>query len=275
MGGKTTTSTSEPWAPAQGALTSTLADAGKLYQNGIGRSIWSGPTNAPFASQQASGLNHMENTARAMTPWMSKAPERLDGIANAGPSYAERNLGDVASGKFLAGGDPHFEEALSSASRRAQDAVNLQASQMGRMGSGANYGNVAREIGDIQTQARSGQYNRERAYQMNANQMLDAERQAGLANRLAAFDRMPAAFDQAMLPGQALFDVGHRYQGQAQNVLDDQIRMFDAAQSGPWEQLSRYNAIAQGMGGLGGTTTQRERGFGLGDLLGILTKLRG
>jgi hypothetical protein len=270
MGGKTTTSTSEPWAPAQGALTSTLADAGKLYQHGIGGSIWSGPTNAPFASQQTAGLNHMENTARAMTPWMGKASERLDGIANAGPSYAERNLADAASGKLLSGGDPHFEEALGAAGQRTQDAVNLQASQMGRMGSGANYGTVAREVGNIQTQARSDQYNRERGYQMNANQMLDAERQAGLANRLAAFDRMPAAFDQAMLPGQALFDVGARYQGQAQNVLDDQIRMFDAAQSAPWAQLGRYNAIAQGTGGLGGTQTQRESGFGLGDLLGLL-----
>jgi hypothetical protein len=212
----------------------------------------------------------MENTARTMTPWMSQASARLDGIANAGPSYSERNLGDAASGKYLGGSDPHFEEALSAASRKAQDAVNLQASQMGRMGSGANYAAVAREIGDIQTSARSDQYNRERTYQMSANEMLDAQRQAGLANRFAAFDRMPAAFEQAMAPGQALFDVGQRYQGQAQNVLDDQIRMFDAAQTAPWEQLGRYNAIAQGMGGLGGTTTQRESGFGLGDLLGVL-----
>lgn len=274
MGGKTATSTSEPYAPAKPALQTTLNDAGKLYGSGVGGGIYTGPTSAPMSGQQLSGLNNMEHVALSWKPWMQSGGGKLGDISEAGPSYSERNLEGVASGKFLGGGDPHFEDLLGISSRKAQDAVNLQASGMGRMNSGANYGNVAREIADIQTGARSNQYNTERANQMNANNMLDTQRENGFNRKLAAFDRMPQAFQNAMMPGQALMSVGEQYQGQAQNVLDDQIRMFDAAQSAPWDQLGRYNAIAQGMGGLGGTQTQKQN-MGLGGFLGNALSLAG
>jgi hypothetical protein len=270
MGGKTTTTTNEPWAPAKGALTSTLADAGRLYGQGIGGSIWTGPTNAPLSLQQQRGLEMQSDVSRGMDNWMNMGRYNLDAIRNAAPSHSERNLADVASGKLLSGGDPYFEDVLNTSGRKAMDAVNLQAGQMGRSGSTANMDAVARTIGELQTGARSSQYNQERANQMSANGLLDAQRNTGLDRQLGAFDRMGTAFNYATMPGELMKSVGSEYQNQAQNVLNDQIRMFDAAQSAPWEQLGRYNAIAQGMGGLGSTQTQRESGFGLGDLLGLL-----
>ena len=38
-----------------------------------------------------------------------------------------------------------------------------------------------------------------------------------------------------------------------QQQLADQIKLYNAQQSWPWEQLARYSAIASGAGGLGGT----------------------
>lgn len=274
MGGRSQTSTSEPWKPAQGALQTTLNDAGKLYGGGIGGGIWTGPTNAPLTNQHMGGLATMEARAREFQPWISSGNKELNAISQAGPSYSERNLGDVASGRFLGGGDPHFESVLDTSGRRAMDAVNLQAGAMGRSGSTANMDSIARTIGELQTGARSDQYNRERGYQMNANEMLDAQRGLGFDRQFAAFDRKPAAFEQALLPGRVMMEAGDRYQQVGQNVLDDQIRMFDAAQSAPWEQLARYQGIAQGMGSLGGTQTQKQN-MGFGGVLGGLAQLAG
>lgn len=270
----TTTQENQPYAPAQGALATSISDAGKLYKSGVGANFWTGPTSAPLSLQQQNGLGMQQTAANKMNNWMQGGQQRLDSITGAGPSYSERNLGDVASGKFLGGGDPYFEDLLGISSRKAQDAVNLQASGMGRSGSGANYGNVAREIADIQTGARSNQYNQERQNQVQATGMMDDQRNMGFDRSFAAFDRMPAAFGYGQMPGQALRDIGGVYQTQAQNVLDDQIRMFDASQAAPWEQLGRYNAIAQGVGGLGGTTTQKQSG-GLGQFLGNALAIAG
>jgi hypothetical protein len=277
MGGKTQTSSSEPWSAAQPALKTTLSDAGKLYSSGVGGGVYTGATKAGLTSQQNTGLQMQSDVARGFDNWMNMGKYNLDGISGAsqeGQSYSEKNLGDIASGKYLSGGDPYFEDALSTSSRKAQDAVNLQASGMGRSGSGANYGNVARELGEIQTSARSNQYNQERANQMSANQMLDTQRNTGLDRQLGVFDRMGTAFEYAKAPGQLMQDVGAQYQQQAQNVIDDQVRMFDASQNAPWEQLGRYNAIAQGMGGLGGTQTQTQSGGALGGL-GSIAQLLG
>lgn len=270
----TTTQSNEPYGPAKGLIGTTINDANKLYTQGLGGSFWTGPTSAPLSTQQREGLTGMEGAAKALNPWMQDASSQLNMVRSAGPGYSERNLGDVASGKFLGGADPFFEDVLNTSGRKAMDAVSLQAGQMGRSGSTANMDAIARTIGELQMGERSNQYNRERGYQMSANQMLDDQRNMGLDRRLAAFDRMPAAFNYAMMPGQVLRDVGGEYQGQAQNVLDDQIRMFDASQIVPWEQLGRMNAIAQGMGGLGGTQTQRQSG-GLGGFLGNLVSLAG
>lgn len=274
MGGKTSTSSSEPWKPAQGALTQTLGDAGKLYGAGIGGNIWTGPTSAPMSFQQLRGNEMLSDTARGYDEWLHQGKGRLDNLGNAGPSYSERNLSGIASGNYLSGKDPYFESVLDTSGRKAMDAVNLQAGQMGRSGSNANMDMIARTIGELQTGARSDQYNRERQAQVQANDMLDAQRNTGLDRGFAAYDRMGQQFQYGQMPGQLMKSVGSDYQTAAQNVLDDQIRMFDAAQGAPWEQLGRYNAIAQGMGGLGGTQTQRQSG-GLGQFLGNAISLAG
>lgn len=347
MGGKTTTQSNEPWGAAKPALQTTLTDAGKLYEQGIGGRSWTGPTNAAMTMQQTGGLSHMMNTAQGFQPWLNTGANRLDNVSNAGtrdanmaqgsaamsaavggygapstgmidhvasqsqgPSFSQANLSKIASGSMLGGGDPYFERAMEAASRKAGDAINMSASGAGRYGSAVHQGNLAREIGDMQATARSNQYNTERGRQVEANSLIDSMRgqgldralsaygtsagiqgqnadrrigaannlfgmgQQGVNNQLASFDRMGTAYDNALRPGQTSLDVGQRYQDQAQNVLNDQMRIFDDTQNLPWQQLSRYNAIASGMGGLGGTQTARSGG-GFGDVLGGLMGILG
>lgn len=345
MGGKTQTSTSEPYGPAQPHLQRTMTDASKLYEGGVGGRTFMGSLVNPMANQTIGGLDHMQNVSQQSVPFMSSAFGRLNNLADdrnpqsvqgqdamsaavggygapgtgqidsiasqsQGPSFSQQNLSNVAQGKMLGGADPYFERAMEAASRKAGDAINMSASGAGRYGSGVHQGNLAREIGDMQATARSNQYNTERGRQVEANSLIDAQRGAGLDralgaystsagiqgqnadrrigaannlfqmgqqgfnNRMAAFDRMPAAYETAMMPGRTGLEIGGRYEDLNQRVLDDQSRIFDSTQNAPWEQLARYNAIATGMGGLGGTQTQRSNP-GLGGFLGSLTSLAG
>ncbi len=310
MGSKTQTSESSPWQPAQSRLITSMEDADKLYKQGIGGRSWTGLTTAPMSRDQTGGLDSMRNVATGFQPWMNSAAGRLDSIANSAtsnPDLAQArgymqaavggygapstgNIDAIGAAGMRGAADPAFNQALDIASRKAREQVDLSASGAGRYGSGIHQGNVAREIADIQTGARANQYNigQDRALSafgasagiqgQNADRRIGAANnlfgygQNDVANRLNAFDRMGSAYDLALRPGQTSYDIGQLYRDEAQNVLNDQMRQFDDSQNLPWQQLARYNAIAQGMGGLGGTTTQRQqRGFGdfLGSLIGL------
>jgi hypothetical protein len=103
-----------------------------------------------------------------------------------GPSYSERNLSDVASGQMLGGNNPYLEDYLSDTSQRTAEEINLATSGMGRYGSGTHTGVLADRIGALQLGERSANYERERERQMQANQMLDSQRMAGLGMGLNA-----------------------------------------------------------------------------------------
>ena len=65
---------------------------------------------------------------------------------------------------------------------------------------------------------------------------------------------MPTLDQARLAPAQGLMGLGQYFQEREQSALDDQIKLYNAQQAWPWEQLARYNAIAGGAGALGGTT---------------------
>lgn len=114
-----------------------------------------------------------------------------------GPSVSEQNLMRIAQGGMLGLDDPNFEAVLARATQRQNDAVNMQASAMGRYGSGAHQGVLAREIGDMQAQARMEQLMRERQAQVEANTLIDQQRYLGDQTRLSALGGMSNASESA------------------------------------------------------------------------------
>ena len=67
---------------------------------------------------------------------------------------------------------------------------------------------------------------------------------------------MMPTLDEARLAGaQGMAGLGQFYQERGQKQLEDQIKLYNAQQSYPWEQLLRMNAVAGGAGALGGTQT--------------------
>lgn len=114
-----------------------------------------------------------------------------------GPSVSEQNLMRIAQGGMLGLDDPNFEAVLARATQRQNDAVNMQASSMGRYGSGAHQGVLAREVGDMQAQARMEQLMRERQAQVEANSLIDTQRNIGDQTRLSALGGMSSASEAA------------------------------------------------------------------------------
>lgn len=114
-----------------------------------------------------------------------------------GPSVSEQNLMKIAQGGMLGLDDPNFEAVLARATQRQNDAVNMQASAMGRYGSGAHQGVLAREVGDMQAQARMEQLMRERQAQVEANTLIDTQRNIGDQTRLSALGGMSSASEAA------------------------------------------------------------------------------
>lgn len=302
-GGKTTTTTgsNEPWAKAQPALEMGLGDAQNLYKSGIGSQPYTGSTVVPFANQSVQGFNSIQNIANAgMQPnggmqlqgnpgWTpgGGSPHSMPNDAAYGggppvsrlggePSIGQRNgpnlmtekkptptqgnpygymggtmnqLQQYASGQNLDGrNNPAFNQVLNRMQDDAVERVDMGAAAAGRYGSGVHQGNVAREVGNVTANMLSNRHDQEVGNMFNAQQAL------------------PGAFQSSLAPAQALGGVGQAYEDLFARQKNDELRIFDATQNAPWNQLGRLNAIATGAGSMGGTQTQVQRapsnGFG-------------
>lgn len=199
-------------------------------------------------------------------------------------SYSERHLGNIAAGQYLDRTDPHFERLLAHSLQNASHEVNLGASAAGRYGSAVHQGSVAREVGNVSSQARLAQYHQERAAQVEANAMLDAQRNANLQTRLEAanaisgvqgsdYDRQLSAANHSFGAGQQaygnldsayhgvnmgakdLISVGQAEEAHAAQVAADRYRIFQEQQNNPWrlvENMNRATAASNNVQGSSG-----------------------
>lgn len=162
------------------------------------------------------------------------------------PTYSEQNLSDVASGKMLGGGDPYFEDVLNRASEEARFAADRTAGAMGRYGSDDHFGAMASDIMGLQTQARSNQYQQERAAQERANQMLDSSRLSNLgfglnaANSATGIEQGNRQMQAAGLTNLANTDAGNLSR-QMQGIS----QQFNAGQTGFGNMSPALQAMQQ------------------------------
>lgn len=97
-----------------------------------------------------------------------------------GPSYSERNLSGVASG---GGANPYFQDQLADQLDQVRARINAQMSAGGRTGSAAASNALARGLGATATDALSRNYEFEAGRQLQANALMDQQRQQGIANQ--------------------------------------------------------------------------------------------
>ena len=253
MSGKQTTtqaSTSEPWKPAQPALQTGLTDAQNLYKAGIGGQVNTQSNVVPFAQQTTQAMNAGQNMANQNIGGQGLSGQYQNVINNGGfNSQQQEALGGIrntANASF----DPMNQAGFGSVLKQAQDAaggaVNQQASGMGRFGGAAHQGLLAKSVGDVTGNLMNQEWNNFNSRQSAAQNQLFNAGQTGIGNLGSAYQGMQAPLD-------TLGKIGSSYEDLAGRQITDRNRIFDAQQNMPWDQLARLNAVASGMGQMGGS----------------------
>lgn len=253
-GGKTQTSTTsaEPykaakplydWGMKQGL---DMAKAGTLAQPNTMSTV------VPFSQQTMAGMGNVEQTAQnAMAPGGYQS--QMNDIVNAGgfnqpQQTALQGITQTATQPFDINSNPAFMDVLNRATQRQADQVNLMASGMGRTGSGAHQGVLARETGDLTARMIGDEYRNWQGRQDAAQGALFTAGQQGMNN-------MSGAFDAQMDPSRALMGVGGMYEDLYGRTLNDQLRITNETQNAPLANLQALMALAGGAGAYG-TNTQ-------------------
>tara|TARA_R100000988_G_scaffold56744_2_gene28316 strand:+ start:745 stop:1722 length:978 start_codon:yes stop_codon:yes gene_type:complete len=291
-GNQTTTSRTEPYAPAEPFLQDILGEAQNIYRSGLGREFFPSSTVVPFAEQtqqalnlqQAQALEQAQNSALqaqaaqtfgqfAGSPMSSYTGRMGQGM---GSSYGQL----TPQADYLSG----IREGITS---DVLGSVQSQFGGMGRTGTSPQAQQaVARGItqayAPIASQLASTERGREMqglesqlGRQFSGSQADIGRQQAGMES---AFGRQLQAAGQ--LPGiqqgldlrrqqaiASLGGVGSAYENLAQRQLQDQIARFQFGQTAPMQQLQQYagliSPIASGFPtGVSNAPSQQSGGLG-------------
>lgn len=271
----TTSSSSEPWKPAQPALTTGLTDAQNLYKAGIGGQVNTLSNVTPYATQSTDAFKASENMARANMNGQGLSGQYQGVIGNGGFNQPQMDalsgIRQTATSSFNPYDNAGFGNVLKQAQDSAMNGVNASASAAGRYGSGMHQGAVAKAVGDVTGGLLNNEWNQFNQRRDTAQQGLFNAGQQGLANVGSAYQGMQAPMD-------TLGKVGSSYEDLFTRQINDRNRIFDAQQNAPWDQIARLQAIASGFGSLGGTssgTATQPGGNMFGQIGGGLLALSG
>ena len=216
-----TQQTRDPWSAAQPHLIEGLENAQGLFQSGVGYQPWTGATQAgldPLVSQGMGAQQGLASSNLGGTAGIKAAQQLgLQQIQGAGQQ------------------NPYLQAILDTSNRRIGDRINSSMSGAGRYGSGQHTDVMARALAE------------------SANPVLAEDYNQGLQRAGQWAQLMPKLDEAQYAPAQSLMALGQYNQERAQNQINDQIKLFNAQQARPWENLARYNAIVGGAGALGGS----------------------
>lgn len=219
---KTTTSqTSNPWQPAQGALQQQLSGARSYMSNPISRAVYTGPRVAAMSDITKSGI---------------------DGFAN--PSAAQGALGyyqRVMNGDYLNPDNSYVKNLQQSITDSVMPGVNATFARAGMFGGTTNQGVLARSLTDGMAAPMFNLYGQERAAQQAAAGAIPGIEAGINQNRIAA--------------GQ----VGEGYTQRQYDAAQQLLRDRQAAALNPYLSTLPITTAIGGMGGKQtGTQTQRQ-----------------
>lgn len=280
---QTQSATSEPWEAAQPVLERALWDAENLYERGIGFKPYTGSTVVPYANQTIKGANAIENIATATQPAFDQNfVNTATMLGQGGLTDLQRQAVDylqpMARGDMLTQNNPFTDAVVNRAADRMGSQISLLASGMGRTGSGAHQGVLAREVGDMASKAYMQDYDKERGYMQDAIGSLFNAGQQQFSNTMQGAKSLTDAYNAMLTPATSLMDVGSLYEDLNTRLMNDQLRIFNETQRAPLAAVEWLNAIGTGAGALGGTQYgdrvaqgPSRLGAGLGGALGGAT----
>ena len=256
-GNQTTTSRTEPYAPAEPYLQDILGEASNIYRSGVGRSFFPGSTVVPFANQTQEALNLQQAQALeqaqdsplqaqaaqtfgqfAQSPMSSYTGRMGTGFGSSMPGMTTQGLGSSYAGltpqtDYLSG----IREGITS------DVLGSVQSQFGGMG----------RTGTSPAAQQAAARGFTQAYAPIAQSAAEAERARELSSRESDIARMQSGGESALsrLYGGSQADIARQQQAREASLG----RMFTGAQQLPGLQDTmdaRRLAGIQGIMGVGG-----------------------
>lgn len=233
------TTTSEPWKPAQAGLKNTLETADNWQTSYQDRPLYQGSSVAGFDPSQTAALEGIEQRAASGSPLVGQSQDYIS---------------KVLSGDFIKEGNPYLEGVRDSITRSVMPGVNATFSMAGRTGDpgGAHAYSLSKALSD--------------SFSPYAFQNYENER--GRMDQAAQFAPQLAHEDYYDLDRQ--FQAGAVRQGQAQNQLTDDISRYYQEQYRPFTAAQEASSLTNPIAGMGGTstTTQETKANPLTSILG-------
>lgn len=250
-------SATNPWAPAQPALNQSLTGAMDAYN-----STYNGPLVADIDPNVTAGQNAQLGIAGQgmMSGAAQSGINGINGILynngiGAPMQSALSYLTPYASGQYL-NNNPYLDAIINKSLQDATDKVNAQFSSAGRYGSGAYAGTLGKELGNIATNARYQDYVNQQGNQLNAIGQMSNIGQQGIGNMFNA----GAALNNYQTP---LYSDAQMQKGVGGERMDYAQAKIDAANQAPWTKVGNLAQIAQGIGSMGGTSNSNSTSIGI------------
>lgn len=244
-GGKTQTTTNDPWKPAQPYLQQGMGDLAKWYSSDYGRQYFPGSTVVPFNPMTEQALGMTATRAINGSPLMQAAQQQ--------------NLATQRGDFLRPESNPFLSATFDAAAGKVRGALDSQFNQGGNYGGSMHQGAMASNLNDLASQMYGNQYGQERD-RMTAATMF--------APQLAQQDYYDAG---------RLAAVGDAYQQQAGNYVNDAMQRWDFYQNAPYQRLQQYSSILNPIAGMGGSQTAPKQGGSnaLSNIIGIGSTLAG
>jgi len=273
-GNQTTTSRTQPYAPAEPYLQDILGEAQNIYRSGLGKSFFPSSTVVPFAGQTQEALNLQQASAldqMAPSAILGQAGNTFGQFAG-GPMSAYAGRPGMGFGSAYSGLTPQTDYLSDLRSGITSDVLGSVQSQFGGMGrTGTSpqaqqavargvtqaYAPIASQLGSQERGRELGALESQLGRIYGGSQADIARQQAGMES---AFGRSLQAAGQ--LPGiQQAMDmrrqgaianlggVGSAYENLAQRQLQDQIQRFQFGQQAPMQALQQYAGLISPIAG--------------------------
>jgi hypothetical protein len=212
------TAAASPYGSAKPLLDTGMADALSQYNKTKNAMPWDAfmKEGADWTAGRARKAMTQDPVYGALNNW--QATFGKDGY-NTAQRDALSALAPTTRGDYLDREDPNFERILGRASERAATEASMLAGNMGRYGSGAHQGVVAREVGDMEAGARLGQYNLERDRQLAAIGQQFGMGQAGMGNTAQAGSIYESLYGARNRPAMDLMQLGQTPNAQLADLL--------------------------------------------------------
>src|SRR5262245_41382791 len=229
-----TTQTRDPWITAQPHLAGIMNQAALMYGTNQGYQPSPANTTAPWLNQfSPPGMGAINALANA-EPLGSTALQGARGYLGdlVGNQGLSTNLSNMAS-TLANQQNPYLQGVLDQQMAK----VNSAMSGAGRYGSGSHDAAIAQAIAPTLAQD-----------YMQRQGLASEIYGQGLQRAVQAAQLIPS-LDQARYANAGmLMDLGQQQRSYEQALIDQNLKLWNAQQALPWEQLQRYQALVGGAG---------------------------